>query len=91
MSDQAKPDDENCGNCRFVRMGPSYYRCCRYPLSVNPMPMMDSATLFPVVKATDWCDTSLGRHPDRRAFVTCDNSERRRRSIPRHQRKRDEP
>jgi hypothetical protein len=54
MTEVRTKPEENCGNCRFVRQGPSYYRCCRYPPISNPH-QIDSATGFPIVKPTDWC------------------------------------
>jgi hypothetical protein len=55
MSEQITPVDENCGNCRFLRQGPSYFRCCRYPPVANPMHAAESATGFPIVRPDDWC------------------------------------
>jgi hypothetical protein len=58
MSGQVKPpDDESCGNCRFIRQGPTYLRCCRFPPISNPtLPTNDgSATGFPIVRPDNWC------------------------------------
>jgi hypothetical protein len=61
MSDQPQPEnppaDRGCDTCQFMRQGPSYLRCCRYPPVTNPMHPMDpgSASGFPIVKPTDWC------------------------------------
>jgi hypothetical protein len=56
MSDAThKPsDDDTCGTCRFMRQGPSYSRCCRYPPITNPH-QPDGATGFPIVRTDDYC------------------------------------